>query len=155
MRCNDSSHPTAQRSHDGHICCGSASNTCGSKDTREILNDANEPDDHWVKTQPDLELGSTEVEHVVLSVQGMTCSGCEQPVFRSLAKLGSVRNVRIGFLTARAEFDLDLRRHSVAAVVQHINRTTQLKCERITDPDIGQVLDVVAKPEVSSKLGQK
>jgi Cu2+-exporting ATPase len=80
-----------------------------------------------------LEKGLSEREHVILSISGMTCTGCETKLKRVLANLGPIRNLKTSLVLARAEFDLDGSISSVADIIKHIERTTEFKCERVRD----------------------
>lgn len=82
-----------------------------------------------------------EKEHVILSISGMTCTGCETKLDRTLSTLPSVTNLKTSLVLARAEFDL-VGTLSVAEVMKHLERTTEFKCERITVH--GSSLDIVA-----------
>ncbi|ROW00724.1 hypothetical protein VSDG_03321 [Cytospora chrysosperma] len=89
----------------------------------------------------DLESGLSGKEHVVLSVSGMTCTGCETQLKRTLAGLNPVKNLKTSLVLSRAEFDLDLSSGSVAEVMRHLERTTGFKCETITER--GSNIDIV------------
>lgn len=79
----------------------------------------------------DVENGSTGKEHVILSISGMTCTGCETKLSRTLATLPAVRDLKTSLVLARAEFNLDLRLGSADDVIKHLERTTEFKCERV------------------------
>lgn len=83
---------------------------------------------------------SNSTEHVILSVQGMTCTGCEKKLSRALGDLPSVTNLKTSLVLSRAEFDLNLSLDSVSGVIQRIARATDFQCERIFNS--GQELDV-------------
>lgn len=89
----------------------------------------------------DLERGVSDLEHVVLSVSGMTCTGCETKLHRTITKLDSVRNLKTSLVLARAEFDLDVSAESLAEVMNHLQRTTEFKYERITNQ--GSSIDLI------------
>jgi Cu2+-exporting ATPase len=72
-------------------------------------------------------------EHIVLSISGMSCTGCETKLKRTLAPLKSVKNLKTSLVLARAEFDIDSSAGSTAEVIKHLERTTEFKCERIRD----------------------
>lgn len=55
----------------------------------------------------DVEQGLPGLERVILSVSGMTCTGCETSLKRTLAGL-EVKNLRTSLVQSKAEFDLDL-----------------------------------------------
>ncbi|TDZ35605.1 P-type cation-transporting ATPase [Colletotrichum spinosum] len=80
----------------------------------------------------DLERGPSGGEHVILSVSGMTCTGCETKLKRTLAAVGAVKNLKTSLVLARAEFDLDPGAGSAEDVVKHLERTTEFKCEKMT-----------------------
>lgn len=79
----------------------------------------------------DLEKGQLYLEHVILSVSGMTCTGCEKKLDRVLSGLRQVTNVKTSLVTSRAEFDLDLSVASVDQTVQHVQNATGFDCESI------------------------
>ncbi|KAL7909975.1 E1-E2 ATPase domain-containing protein [Trichoderma velutinum] len=83
---------------------------------------------------------SNEKEHVILSISGMTCTGCETKLIRSLGALPSVKNLKTSLVLARAEFDL-VGTVSAAEVTKHLERTTEFKCERISNQ--GSNLDII------------
>ncbi|GAB1214824.1 hypothetical protein ATERTT37_003994 [Aspergillus terreus] len=94
-----------------------------------------------VSPSPDLEKGLSGKEHVVLSISGMTCTGCETKLQRTLGTLKSVQNLKTSLVLSRAEFDLDVRIQSVDQVFKHLEKTTEFKYERITDR--GSRVDVI------------
>ncbi|KAK4097632.1 putative copper-transporting ATPase [Parathielavia hyrcaniae] len=79
----------------------------------------------------DVEKGLVGREHVILSVSGMTCTGCETKLQRVLSTLPPVKNLKTSLVLARAEFDLDLGSGSLPEVLKHLERTTEFKCERM------------------------
>ncbi|MCJ1465817.1 hypothetical protein MMC07_004436 [Pseudocyphellaria aurata] len=104
------------------------------------------------KGQSDLENGPIFSEHVALSIQGMTCTGCETKLHKSLQGLKSIGNLQISLLLSRVEFDIDLNVGSVTDVMDHLKRTTEFDCKRITTK--GQKLDVVRSEAPSDLLDQ-
>ncbi|EKV11060.1 Copper-transporting ATPase, putative [Penicillium digitatum] len=93
-----------------------------------------------VSIDPDLEGQAIGVEHVVLSISGMTCTGCETKLNRTLATVVGVKNLRTSLVLSRAEFDLDLNLSTVDFVMRHLERTTEFKCEIITNN--GSAMDI-------------
>lgn len=102
-------------------------------------------------TAADLEKGLTSngdntMNHVVLAVTGMTCTGCETKLRRTLGTLApAVTNLKTSLVLARAEFDLDSSKtlgiatgngSNAAAlltnVLAHLKRTTEFSFEDIT-----------------------
>jgi Cd2+-exporting ATPase len=78
-----------------------------------------------------LETGVVETSHVVLSVSGMTCVGCETKLQRSLATLKAIRNLKTSLVLCRAEFDMDLRYESVESIIRQLQRMTEFKYEHL------------------------
>lgn len=94
-----------------------------------------------------LEDGRSGKEHVVLSVSGMTCTGCETKLKRTLASLPAVNNLKTSLVLSRAEFDLDLGSGTVPEVIKHLERTTEFKCEKISTQ--GDSIDLITPCEAS------
>ena len=90
----------------------------------------------------DPENGLSGSEHVVLGISGMTCTGCETKLKRTLASLSSIKNLKTSLVLARVEFDLDLAVNSTEKVIKHLERTTEFKCEKISTE--GFSLDLVS-----------
>lgn len=88
---------------------------------------------HGNEQTVDLETGLSGKEHVILSISGMTCTGCETKLKRTLASLDSVKNLKTSLVLSRAEFDLDSGNGSVSDVVKHLERTTEFKCEQVAN----------------------
>ena len=89
----------------------------------------------------DIEKGAPVHEHVILSVQGLTCVGCENKLFRSLDSIPAVCNLKTSLVLSQAEFDLDLCGSSVDDVIRSVERMTGFGCQRLSSK--GQDIDVV------------
>ncbi|OGM49461.1 putative copper-transporting ATPase [Aspergillus bombycis] len=100
---------------------------------------------------PDLEKRMTGKEHVVLTISGMTCTGCETKLNRTLGTLQSVQNLKSSLVLSRAEFDLDVGIQSLDEVLKYLERTTEFKYERVTDR--GSHIDVIV-PNASEFIKQ-
>ncbi|KAL7823514.1 heavy metal translocatin [Trichoderma gracile] len=116
-------------------CCDESRSNRSVKQATKVLSD----------TARDADVEKTvfshdEKEHVILSISGMTCTGCETKLVRSLGTLPSVKNLKTSLVLSRAEFDLVGRGVSVEEVTKHLERTTEFKCERISTP--GSSLDI-------------
>lgn len=88
-----------------------------------------------------LEKGLSGSERVVLSISGMTCTGCETKLQQTLVKISAVNNLKTSLVMARIEFQLDLSLATPEDVIKHIERTTEFKCDRIATH--GTTLDVI------------
>ncbi|KIW38200.1 copper-translocating P-type ATPase [Exophiala oligosperma] len=91
----------------------------------------------------DLEKGDFPVEHVVLSIQGMTCTGCEKKLYRSLDMIPEISNVKTSLLLAQAEFDLSRSSVIVDALntIKAIEKMTGFTCTKMTQT--GHELDLI------------
>jgi Cd2+-exporting ATPase len=98
-----------------------------------------------------LEDGVTENGHVVLSVSGMTCVGCETKLQRSLATIKAVQNLKTSLVLCRAEFDLDHRYETVGSIIHQLQRMTEFKYEELKQN--GSEIEV-CPPDVTSFLQQ-
>ncbi|KAL2836028.1 E1-E2 ATPase-domain-containing protein [Aspergillus pseudodeflectus] len=97
----------------------------------------------------DIENQGTGKEHVVLSISGMTCTGCETKLNRTLATIPAVKDLKTSLVLSRAEFNIDLCLGSVEEVMKHLERTTEFKCERVQNQ--GSSLDLIV-PDGPSKF---
>jgi heavy metal translocating P-type ATPase len=100
----------------------------------------------------DVENQGTGKEHVVLSISGMTCTGCETKLNRTLATVPAVKLLKTSLVLSRAEFDIDLRLGSVKEVIKHLERTTEFKCERVQNQ--GSSLDLIVNNDPSRFMSQ-
>ncbi|EPE08084.1 copper-translocating p-type atpase [Ophiostoma piceae UAMH 11346] len=90
-----------------------------------------------------------EKEHVVLSISGMTCTGCETKLLRTLGTHPAVASLKTSLVLSRAEFDLAGHGHSVDDVMKHVERTTEFKCENISSQGGHATLDICVPPAQS------
>ncbi|KAH8171381.1 e1-E2 ATPase domain-containing protein [Sarocladium implicatum] len=126
---------------------GSCADACCSPDMRPEIYEAPTHDIADVEKQYDGK------EHVVLSISGMTCTGCETKLNRTLATVPAVKGLKTSLVLSRAEFTIDLRLGSVEEVVKHLERTTEFKCERVQNQ--GATLDLIISDVPGTFLGQK
>lgn len=85
------------------------------------------------ESSQDLETGYSGKEHVILSISGMTCTGCETKLQRTLAGLTSVKNLKTSLILSRAEFDVDLSTSNTDKIIKHLTKTTEFKCEKVSN----------------------
>lgn len=105
-----------------------------------------------IETIPDIEDQGQGKERVILSISGMTCTGCETKLSRSLASVSAIKDLKTSLVLSRAEFNIDLRLGSVAEVIKHLERTTEFKCERIQNQ--GSSLDLIISTDLSKFIDQ-
>ncbi|KAJ4297591.1 hypothetical protein N0V90_005484 [Kalmusia sp. IMI 367209] len=94
-----------------------------------------------------IEAGLAGKEHVILSVSGMTCTGCETKLSRTLSTIPALSRLRTSLVLSRVEFDLEVGAQSVAEVMKHLERTTEFKCERVTNQ--GSTIDLIYNGNVA------
>lgn len=100
----------------------------------------------------DVENQGTGKEHVVLSISGMTCTGCEAKLNRTLVTLPAIKDLKTSLVLSRAEFNIDFRLSSVEEVMKHLERTTEFKYERVQNQ--GSSLDLMVLDEPSKFISQ-
>ncbi|RDW90534.1 cation-transporting P-type ATPase PCA1 [Aspergillus mulundensis] len=144
IRCGDELSPNGQSgtccSKPPFAACGAAINKSTDFTQRNPGTFTNDP-----------EKGITGKEHVALSISGMTCTGCETKLQRTLGTLQSVQNLKTSLLLSRAEFDLDVGVQSLDEVLRHLEKTTEFKYERVTDR--GLSVDIIV-PNASDFMKQ-
>ncbi|KAK4093052.1 hypothetical protein Purlil1_2209 [Purpureocillium lilacinum] len=121
----------------GDTCCSSGENT---------------PVEKIQAVKADLENQVAGVEHVVLCVSGMTCTGCETKLNRTLANVAGVSGLKTSLVLSRAEFDVDLSSTSVESVMKHLERTTEFTCERVSNQ--GATLDLIVDGNADALVDQ-
>ncbi|XPS79503.1 P-type Cu(2+) transporter [Ascochyta lentis] len=126
--CSNNSNDTKEQG-----CCSSRKKTNTIIDALEISPGSDDSND--------MERGGTGKEHVVLSISGMTCTGCETKLQRTLGTLSYVSKLRTSLILARAEFDINVSAATVEDVIKHLARTTEFKCEQVSNQ--GSSLDLV------------
>lgn len=135
--CCEAKRPGSPRDSCGDDCCTSSP-----------------PDALKIEKVPitDVENQGAGKEHVVLSISGMTCTGCETKLNRTLATVTAVKDLKTSLVLSRAEFNLDLRLGSVEEVIKHLERTTEFKCERVQNN--GSSLDLIVPGDASKFMSQ-
>ncbi|KAK0121744.1 hypothetical protein ONS95_010030 [Cadophora gregata] len=93
-----------------------------------------------------------QVERIVISVQGMTCTGCEANLRKVLDSVEAISDVKISLLLAQAEFRLKPSRFlNGTNISEVIEKMTGFSCTRIADS--GGELDLILPAGVSSLDG--
>ena len=129
--CQDVSNPTGKHPATEEACCSqtkSGGNKC-SQDIEVLPYTSSASAD-----QVDLEKGALEVEHLIISVQGMTCTGCEKSLFKALTSMPAVSNIKTSLVLGRAEFDLRASSMdiSVAETIKTLEKMTGFTCSKMT-----------------------
>lgn len=118
-------------------CCGAPSDSsqispadaCCTSAAPDVGQDIEKTSLHSPK---DVENQTAGKEHVVLSISGMTCTGCETKLKRTLAMVPAVGDLKTSLVLSRADFNINLHLGSVDEVIKHLERTTEFKCERLS-----------------------
>ncbi|EHK99825.1 putative P-type cation-transporting ATPase [Glarea lozoyensis 74030] len=85
-------------------------------------------------------------EHVVLSVEGMTCVGCEKKLFRSLDLLPQIHNLKTSLVMSQAEFELNTASSTVEEIIRILERSTEFVYQKLSTA--GQYLDLIPSGNV-------
>jgi Cu2+-exporting ATPase len=101
----------------------------------------------------DIEKDTVITEHVTLSVEGLTCVGCENKLFRSLSAIPGIHNLQTSLVMSQAEFDVDADADSVSEVIREVAKTTGFACQRVHTQ--GQSLDVLVPGDARDFINQK
>lgn len=124
-------------------------------ETTGCRGDKNEPNSTITRDLGiNVERGLTDPEHVVLTVTGMTCTGCENKLQRVIEGVPGIRNLQTSLVMSRAEFSLDTKGRSVAGVIRYIERKTDFKCQRISSQE-GSSIEVIPVNSVEQFLEQE
>ncbi|KAI5918156.1 copper-translocating P-type ATPase [Camillea tinctor] len=135
-------------------CCGNGkrppSETIVAKDNSSVKSAtvSHESSDNIA----DPERGLSGKEHVVLSITGMTCTGCETKLRRILGSVPAVTDLKTSLVMSRTEFNLDLANMSVESIVKHLEKTTEFKFERIVTK--GSSIEVLPLGDIQAFLDQ-
>jgi Cd2+-exporting ATPase len=101
----------------------------------------------------DIEKGSVILEHVTLNVEGLTCVGCENKLFRSLDAIPGIHNLQTSLVMSQAEFDIDADAGSVSKVIGEVTKATGFACQRVNIQ--GQSLDLLVSGDARDFINQK
>ncbi len=86
-------------------------------------------------------------EHVVLSVSGMTCTGCVRKLTNVLHNVDGVFAVKATFVTGIAEFDFDQKAAKLEDIIPRIQKETGFKFSQIVSTF--QALDLLVDPSAT------
>ena len=89
----------------------------------------------------DVEKNSAGLRHVLLDIQGLTCTGCEAKLYRALTSLPGICNVRTSLVLSQAEFDLNDSAGTIDEVAKSVTRLTGFTCQQLGTG--GQEIDVI------------
>lgn len=130
-------------------CCGDLNSSCQTDQRKNVgpkPHRRNEllPEGYRKQDQIDIERAVHEIDHVLVRVQGMDCSGCETKLYRSLATLPELSNINTSLLLAQAEFDLlSSSTINVGNILSIMERMTGFTCSKI--PQSGAELEFIVE----------
>ncbi|PHH67572.1 hypothetical protein CDD82_1320 [Ophiocordyceps australis] len=107
--------------------------------------------DGSTRTDVDVE-AAKEAECIMLSVTGITCSGCANKLERTLRSFDGVSSVRVNFVMSSAEFSLDGTVASLQDIMRGVEKATGFGCTRVTTTE--QSIEVLASGESAKALGK-
>ncbi|KAK7952067.1 uncharacterized protein PG986_007795 [Apiospora aurea] len=125
----------------GDACCpGKAAGSPGKSELQTSTRD--------LRSDLDIEKGLPGTQHAVISVSGMTCTGCETKLVRALESFQGITNLKASLVMSRAEFNYDSRIISAVELSQQLERKTGFLCEEISTK--GTSLDVLPTGDVKA-----
>ena len=101
----------------------------------------------------DLEQATSNLQHVILDVQGLTCTGCETKLVKSLQSISGIYHLQTSLVLSQAEFDLDEKAGSVDGLIKSVEKATGFACQRSNNE--GQEVDVVVDGDPKAFVAQK
>lgn len=107
---------------DDSSCCGDEKIGSGIVNIRRFADSSSDPD---------LEKGSVGYERAVVSVTGMTCTGCEKDLEKVLLFRPQVRNLQTSLFLSRAIFDVDTSVGSLEDVLKYLKKNSKFRCELV------------------------
>ncbi|KAK6496292.1 hypothetical protein TWF481_002317 [Arthrobotrys musiformis] len=143
-------------------CCGKPATDLGNINNAKALSGCPSDD---LEISPVLEskgsnsairTGETDIENaaarqrILLSVAGMTCTGCSRKVTNVLNGVNGVSSINVTFVTGVAEFDLDLAVSNLQQVIPRIEKETGFKFSQIVSNH--QTLDLQVDPAVAKTV---
>ncbi|KAH9935998.1 heavy metal translocatin [Epithele typhae] len=78
--------------------------------------------------------------HAILAIKGMTCTGCENKLIRTLGKIPTIANFKTSLVLCRAEFDFDSGATDISTLVQLIEKRSGFEAEVITAASVHDLL---------------
>jgi len=132
--------------------CGGASKACAKQ--KKTCRDKNSK---WQTAQITIDHGTnSDVEHdaaheqVVLSVSGMTCTGCSTKMRNVLDAMPGLYKPKVTFVSGTAAFELDSNVAKLDELLPLIEHRTGFKCSRILEGH--QHLDLQMTPQAAKQL---
>ncbi|EOA80706.1 uncharacterized protein SETTUDRAFT_174429 [Exserohilum turcica Et28A] len=113
-------------------CCAADSSFGCCSDKKDVVMSTDEITRLDSSTMDTEKGGGIARQHMVISISGMTCTGCETKLQRTLNSLRYLSNVQTSLVLARVELDMDANAATADDVLKHLHRTTEFKCEIVS-----------------------
>ena len=85
-------------------------------------------------------IGDNNRKHAILAIKGMTCTGCENKLIRTLHGIPAINNVKTSLVLCRAEFDFDNTSTDIPTLVALIEKHSGFSAEVIPAGSIRDLL---------------
>ncbi|KAI1796745.1 heavy metal translocatin [Ganoderma leucocontextum] len=72
-------------------------------------------------------------EHAVLAIKGMTCTGCENKLIRTLRDIPTIGNAKTSLVLCRAEFEFDNHATDISSLIQLIEKRSGFTAEAVRE----------------------
>ena len=72
-------------------------------------------------------------EHAVLAIKGMTCTGCENKLIRTLRGIPTIGNAKTSLVLCRAEFDFDNEATDISSLIELIEKRSGFTAEAVRE----------------------
>ncbi|KAI0831947.1 heavy metal translocatin [Trametes gibbosa] len=120
-------------------CCGGESIASEEKSVHE------EKREHVTIDMAEKPTGGALDEHAVLAIKGMTCTGCENKLIRTLSGITAIRNIKTSLVLCRAEFDFDNNAADLASLILLIEKRSGFSAEVIKAGSMRELLLMVPR----------
>lgn len=97
-------------------------------------------------------INDTEANYCVLSVKGMTCTGCENKLIRALRGQSDISNVKTSLVLCRAEFNYGCAPEDLPQLIQRVQKRTGFELEQISAASSAHALEFTTS--LAKKLAQ-
>ena len=140
-RIDDDDHVHESHEDSGDPCCSSGEHrhypidsSSSSSSNSNVVTPPSSSSNSEEATVGDAENNAAR-EHVLLSVTGMTCSGCAGQLEKVLSSFTGVANIRINFISGLADFDIVNKSLDLNQIIRKVEKATGFKCIRTSTQD--------------------
>ncbi|CAL1715297.1 unnamed protein product [Somion occarium] len=94
---------------------------------------------------------SSSLNHTILAIKGMTCTGCENKLIRALQAIPTIHHIKTSLVLARAEFDYSGAEEDLRVLIGVIEKRTGFSAEEVV-PISSHTLDLTVDPALLEKI---